>query len=226
VIRVLLVEDDEVISEALSYLLRGEGFEVGIAATGPDALSQFNSDGADLILLDWILPGMSGLEVCRGVRQTSDVPVIMVTAKDSEIDKVVALEIGADDYVTKPFSSRELVARMRAVLRGRGDLVQAPVQVLEVGPVRIDIEEHVVTVKGEPVYLPLKEFDLLRFLLNNAGRVVPRQLILDRVWGIDHFGDAKTIDVHVRRLRRKIEPDPGTPRHILTVRGMGYKFQE
>lgn len=225
-IRVLLVEDDEVISEALSCLLRGEGFEVGIAATGLDALSQFNSDGADLILLDWILPELSGLEVCRRVRQTSDVPVIMVTAKDSEIDKVVALEIGADDYVTKPFSSRELVARMRAVLRGRGDLVQAPVKVLEAGPVRIDIEEHVVTVKGEPIYLPLKEFDLLRFLLNNAGRVVPRQLILDRVWGIDHVGDAKTIDVHVRRLRRKIEPDPEIPRHILTVRGVGYKFQE
>jgi two-component system response regulator RegX3 len=226
VTRILIVEDDEATREALSRLLRGEGFEVGIAATGPDALSQFKSDGADLILLDWILPELQGLEVCRRLRQTSNVPVIMVTAKDSEIDKIVALELGADDYVTKPFSSRELIARIRAVLRGRGNPDQVPLNVLEVGPVRIDIEQHLATVKGEQIHLPLKEYELLRFLLRNAGRVLTKQQILDRVWGTNHIGDIKTIDVHVRRLRIKIEPEPRTPRHLLTIRGVGYKFQE
>ncbi|MFD3453887.1 response regulator [Streptomyces sp. NPDC058691] len=224
--RVLVVEDDAAISQALSLVLRAEGFEVATADTGSDALSQFDSDGADVILLDWILPGFPGIEVCRRLRQTSNVPVIMVTAKDSEIDKIVALEMGADDYVTKPFSSRELIARIRAVLRGRGNPAEVPSHVLEVGPVRMDIEQHIATVDGREVYLPLKEFDLLRFLLRNVGRVLTKQQILDHVWGMNHFGDGKTIDVHIRRLRIKIEPEPGKPRHLLTVRGVGYKFQK
>jgi two-component system response regulator RegX3 len=226
VTRILLVEDDEATREALSRLLYGEGFEVGIAGTGPDALRQFDSDGADLILLDWILPELSGLEVCRRLRQTSKVPVIMVTAKDSEIDKVVALELGADDYVTKPFSSRELIARIGAVLRGCGSPDQVPTKVFEVGPVWMDLAQHLVTVKGEQIYLPLREFELLHFLLRNAGLALTKQKILDRVWGTNHIGDIKTIDVHVRRLRIKIEPEPETPRHLLTIRGIGYIFQE
>ncbi|MFJ4844635.1 MULTISPECIES: response regulator [unclassified Streptomyces] len=224
--RILVVEDDEAISTALSLVLRMEGFEVAVADTGPGALSQFGSDGADMVLLDWILPEFPGLEVCRRLRQTSNVPVIMVTAKDSEIDKVVALEMGADDYVTKPFSSRELIARIRAVLRGRGKLDHVPLNVLEVGPVRMDVEQHLTTVNGKEVYLPLKEFGLLRFLLQNPGRVLTKQQILDYVWGADHFGDGKTVDVHMRRLRIKIESDPGRPCHLLTVRGVGYKFQK
>ncbi|MDX3070786.1 response regulator transcription factor [Streptomyces sp. MI02-7b] len=223
--RILVVEDDRAISQALCLVLRSEGYEVAVADTGPDALSQFGSDGADMVLLDWILPELPGLEVCRRLRQTSNVPVIMVTAKDSEIDKVVALEMGADDYVTKPFSSRELIARIRAVLRGRGSLEQVPLNILEAGPVRMDVEEHLTLVNGKEVYFPLKEFELLRFLLQNVGRVLTKQQILDQVWGADHFGDGKTVDVHMRRLRIKIESDPGRPRHLLTVRGVGYKFQ-
>jgi two-component system response regulator RegX3 len=225
VTRVLVVEDEESFSDALSYMLRKEGFEVSIAATGPDALDAFDRSGADLVLLDLMLPGLSGTEVCRSLRQRSKVPVIMLTAKDSEIDKVVGLELGADDYVTKPFSSRELVARIRAVLRRQGDVVEElETAVLAVGPVRMDVDRHVVAVRGEQVQLPLKEFELLEVLLRNAGRVLTRGQLIDRVWGADYVGDTKTLDVHVKRLRAKIEADPSNPRCILTVRGLGYKF--
>jgi two-component system, OmpR family, response regulator RegX3 len=219
-----VVEDEESFSDALSYMLRREGFEVAVAGTGPDALSQFDRSGADLVLLDLMLPGLSGTEVCRALRQRSTVPVIMLTARDSGIDKVVGLELGADDYVTKPFSSRELVARIRAVLRRRGD-PEADPAALEAGPVRMDVERHVVTVNGGTVPMPLKEFDLLELLLRNAGRVLTRAQLIDRVWGADYVGDTKTLDVHVKRLRAKIEPDPSNPRHLVTVRGLGYKFE-
>ncbi|MEV0309744.1 response regulator transcription factor [Nonomuraea fuscirosea] len=223
--RVLVVEDEESFSDALSYMLRKEGFEVSVAATGPEALDTFDRNGADLVLLDLMLPGLPGTEVCRQLRQRSKVPVIMLTAKDSEIDKVVGLELGADDYVTKPFSSRELVARIRAVLRRQGDVVEElETAVLAVGPVRMDVDRHVVAVRGEPVQLPLKEFELLEVLLRNAGRVLTRGQLIDRVWGADYVGDTKTLDVHVKRLRAKIESDPSNPRCILTVRGLGYKF--
>ncbi|MFG2848283.1 response regulator [Kitasatospora sp. NPDC048296] len=228
--RVLVVEDEESFSDALSYMLRKEGFEVAVAATGPDALEQFERNGADLVLLDLMLPGLPGTEVCRQLRVRSNVPVIMVTAKDSEIDKVVGLEIGADDYVTKPYSTRELVARIRAVLRRRGEDGAAGENgggpgALEAGPVRMDVDRHVVTVDGAKVDLPLKEFDLLEMLLRNAGRVLTRMQLIDRVWGADYVGDTKTLDVHVKRLRAKIEPDPGAPRYLVTVRGLGYKFE-
>ncbi|MET8869470.1 response regulator transcription factor [Nonomuraea sp. NPDC004580] len=223
--RVLVVEDEESFSDALSYMLRKEGFEVSVAATGPEALDTFDRNGADLVLLDLMLPGLPGTEVCRSLRQRSKVPVIMLTAKDSEIDKVVGLELGADDYVTKPFSSRELVARIRAVLRRQGDVAEElESAVLAVGPVRMDVDRHVVAVRGEPVQLPLKEFELLEVLLRNAGRVLTRGQLIDRVWGADYVGDTKTLDVHVKRLRAKIESDPSNPRCILTVRGLGYKF--
>ncbi|MFI7641034.1 response regulator [Nonomuraea sp. NPDC049400] len=223
--RVLVVEDEESFSDALSYMLRKEGFEVSVAATGPEALDTFDRNGADLVLLDLMLPGLPGTEVCRSLRQRSKVPVIMLTAKDSEIDKVVGLELGADDYVTKPFSSRELVARIRAVLRRQGDVIEElETAVLAVGPVRMDVDRHVVAVRGEQVQLPLKEFELLEVLLRNAGRVLTRGQLIDRVWGADYVGDTKTLDVHVKRLRAKIESDPSNPRCILTVRGLGYKF--
>ncbi|WP_283138762.1 response regulator transcription factor [Rhizohabitans arisaemae] len=222
--RVLVVEDEESFSDALSYMLRKEGFEVAVAATGPDALETFDRSGADLILLDLMLPGLPGTEVCRALRMKSKVPVIMLTAKDSEIDKVVGLELGADDYVTKPFSSRELVARIRAVLRRRGDEQESGLGVLAAGPVRMDVDRHTVAVSGRPIQLPLKEFELLEVLLRNAGRVLTRGQLIDRVWGADYVGDTKTLDVHVKRLRAKIESDPSSPRHILTVRGLGYKF--
>ncbi|MEV2274608.1 response regulator transcription factor [Nocardiopsis sp. NPDC049922] len=225
--RVLVVEDEESYSDALSYMLRKEGFEVAVAPTGTVALETFDRTGADLVLLDLMLPGLSGTEVCRTLRQKSNVPVIMLTAKDSEIDKVVGLELGADDYVTKPFSSRELVARIRAVLRrrGEGDGAEPLPAALEAGPVRMDVERHVVTVRGTNVQLPLKEFELLEVLLRNAGRVLTRMQLIDRVWGADYVGDTKTLDVHVKRLRAKIEEDPGSPRYIVTVRGLGYKFE-
>jgi two-component system response regulator RegX3 len=225
VTRVLVVEDEESFSDALAYMLRKEGFEVAVADTGPDALEQFDRSGADLVLLDLMLPGLPGTEVCRALRQRSNVPVIMVTAKDSEIDKVVGLELGADDYVTKPFSSRELVARIRAVLRRGGDTDELLPAVIEAGPVRIDVERHVVSVNGALVPMPLKEFDLLELLVRNAGRVLTRMQLIDRVWGSDYVGDTKTLDVHVKRLRAKIEPDPATPVHLVTVRGLGYKFE-
>ena len=223
--RILVVEDEESFSDPLSYLLRKEGYDVGVATTGPEALEQFERAGADLILLDLMLPGLSGVDVCRAVRQTSTVPVIMLTAKDSEIDKVVGLGLGADDYVTKPYSSRELVARIRAVLRRRSEPEELVSATVQAGPVRMDIERHVVTVEGETVNMPLKEFELLEMLLRNAGRVLTRGQLIDRVWGSDYVGDTKTLDVHVKRLRSKIEPDPSDPRHLVTVRGLGYKFE-
>jgi two-component system response regulator RegX3 len=221
---VLVVEDEESFSDALSFMLRKEGFEVGVASTGPDAVAQFDHTGADLVLLDLMLPGMSGTEVCRMLRQRSAVPIIMVTAKDSEIDKVVGLELGADDYVTKPFSSRELVARIRAVLRRQGEPEELLPGTLEAGPVRMDVERHVVAVAGDQISLPLKEFELLEVLLRNAGRVLTRGQLIDRVWGSDYVGDGKTLDVHVKRLRAKIEQDPANPVHLVTVRGLGYKY--
>ena len=224
--RVLVVEDEESFSEALSFMLRREGYEVGVATDGPAALDEFDRHGADLVLLDLMLPGISGTEVCRTLRQRSSVPIIMVTAKDGEVDKVVGLELGADDYVTKPFSSRELVARIRAVLRRRGERdPEAAPTVLEEGPVRLDTERHVVTVRGRQVQLPLKEFDLLELLMRNAGRVLTRGQIIDRVWGLDYVGDTKTLDVHIKRLRSKVEADPANPAVIVTVRGLGYKFE-
>jgi two-component system response regulator RegX3 len=224
--RVLVVEDEESFSDALSYMLRKEGFEVSVAGTGTSALTEFDRSGADIVLLDLMLPEMSGTEVCRQLRQRSAVPIIMVTARDSEIDKVVGLEIGADDYVTKPYSPRELVARIRAVLRRQvGDAVDISAPTLAAGPVRMDVERHVVTVDGEAVQLPLKEFELLELLLRNAGRVLTRGQLIDRVWGADYVGDTKTLDVHVKRLRSKVEPEPSQPRYIVTVRGLGYKFE-
>lgn len=224
--RVLVVEDEESFSDPLSYMLRNEGFEVAVAATGPEALDEFDRHGADLVLLDLMLPGLPGTEVCRQLRTRSTVPVIMLTAKDSEIDKVVGLELGADDYVTKPFSSRELVARIRAVLRRHGGQAEEIEDAaLEAGPVRMDVERHTVSVAGAGVQLPLKEFELLEMLLRNAGRVLTRMQLIDRVWGADYVGDTKTLDVHVKRLRAKIEPDPALPRYLVTVRGLGYKFE-
>jgi two-component system, OmpR family, response regulator RegX3 len=226
VARVLVVEDEESFSDALSYMLRKEGFEVSVAATGTAALTEFDRTGADIVLLDLMLPEMSGTEVCRALRSKSGVPIIMVTARDSEIDKVVGLELGADDYVTKPYSPRELVARIRAVLRRQSpEPVDAAGATLSAGPVRMDVERHVVTVSGENVPLPLKEFELLELLLRNAGRVLTRGQLIDRVWGADYVGDTKTLDVHVKRLRSKIEPEPSTPRYLVTVRGLGYKFE-
>jgi len=226
VTHVLVVEDEESISDALSYLLRKEGYTVTVAADGDTALAEFDRTGHDLVLLDLMLPGMSGTEVCKALRAHSSVPVIMVTAKDSEVDKVVGLELGADDYVTKPFSSRELVARVRAVLRRVGESGDDETSVVEAGPVRMDVERHVVTVNGQQARLPLKEFELLELLLRNAGRVLTRGQLIDRVWGADYVGDTKTLDVHVKRLRAKIEPDPAVPRYIVTVRGLGYKFEQ
>ena len=223
--RVLVVEDEESFSEALSFMLRREGYEVEVAADGNVAVELFDRRGADLILLDLMLPGISGTEVCRVIRAKSQVPIIMLTAKDGEIDKVVGLEIGADDYITKPFSSRELLARVRAVLRRHGDVDDLLPMTIEAGPVRLDADRHVVTVRGAVVPMPLKEFDLLEFLVRNAGRVMTRSQLIDRVWGSDYVGDTKTLDVHVKRLRAKIEVDAANPVHLLTVRGLGYKFE-
>ena len=224
---VLIVEDEESLADPLAFLLRKEGFEATVVADGPSALAEFDRSGADIVLLDLMLPGMSGTDVCKQLRARSSVPIIMVTARDSEIDKVVGLELGADDYVTKPYSARELIARIRAVLRrgGDDDEVDLTDGVLEAGPVRMDVERHVVTVNGEPITLPLKEFDLLEYLMRNVGRVLTRGQLIDRVWGADYVGDTKTLDVHVKRLRSKIEADPANPVHLVTVRGLGYKFE-
>lgn len=222
--QVLLVEDEESFADVLSFMLRREGYDVRVAGDGEVALAEFDRDGADLVLLDLMLPKLSGTEVCREIRQRSNVPIIMLTAKDSEIDKVVGLEMGADDYITKPYSARELLARMKAVMRRR----EAPEQMesnLCAGPVEIDLDRHVVLVRGEQVRLPLKEFDLLELLVRNAGRVLTRAQIMDRVWGPGYSGDTKTLEVHVKRLRAKCEVDPGEPRHLLTVRGLGYRFE-
>jgi two-component system, OmpR family, response regulator RegX3 len=225
VTKVLVVEDEESFSDALSYMLRREQYEVEVAANGHEALKSFERGGADIVLLDLMLPGLSGTEVCRELRARSHVPIIMVTARDSEVDKIVGLELGADDYVTKPFSSRELVARIRAVLRRGADPEELIYNVVEAGRVRMDVERHVVTVDSTQVALPLKEFDLLELLLRNAGRVLTRGQLIDRVWGADYVGDTKTLDVHVKRLRAKIEPDPANPKCLVTVRGLGYKFE-
>ena len=224
--KVLVVEDETSYSEALSYVLRKEGFDVAIAETGPDALTEFDRGGADIVLLDLMLPGLSGTEVCRALRQISPVPIIMVSAKDTEVDKVVGLELGADDYVTKPYSPRELVARIRAVLRrGFTDEVDDNAS-LEAGRVRMDVDRHLVTIDGDETKFPLKEFELLEYFLRNPGRVLTRGQLIDRVWGADYVGDTKTLDVHVKRLRAKIEPDPANPKHLVTVRGLGYKFEQ
>jgi two-component system response regulator RegX3 len=223
---VLVVEDEQSLREPLVYILQREGFEVLEAVDGPSALIEWQNGSPDLILLDLMLPGMSGVDVCREIRTRSNVPIIMVTAKDSEVDKVVGLEIGADDYVVKPYSTRELLARIKAVLR-RGAVPDSNEtrSVLEAGPVRLDTERHAVTVNGQPVTLPLKEFELLEYLMDNTNRVLTRGQIIDRVWGSNYYGDTKTLDVHVKRIRSKIEPDPANPKFIMTVRGLGYKFE-
>jgi two-component system response regulator RegX3 len=224
--RILIADDEPSVRDSVGYALVQEGFEVTAAADGDEA-SEKVSDGVpyDLLILDIMMPGPSGLDICRDVRSRSAVPIIILTAKDAEVDKVVGLEVGADDYVTKPFSSRELVARMRAVLRRRGDADEVAETALESGPVRMDVDRHVVTVRGGTVQLPLKEFELLQVLLRNADRVLTRMQLIDRVWGADYVGDTKTLDVHIKRLRAKIEQDPARPRHIVTVRGLGYKCE-
>lgn len=225
---VLIVEDEEALADPLAFLLRKEGFEASIINDGAEAVAAFERLEPDIVLLDLMLPGVSGTDICKQIRVKSQTPVIMVTARDSEIDKVVGLELGADDYITKPYSARELIARIRAVLR-RGGVVadddDAAIGVLEVGPVRMDVQRHTVTASGNEITLPLKEFDLLEYLLRNSGRVLTRSQLIDRVWGADYVGDTKTLDVHVKRLRSKIEPDPSQPRHLITLRGLGYKFE-
>jgi two-component system response regulator RegX3 len=223
--RILLVEDEAALSEPLAYLLQREGYEVAVAADGPGAVDAFDQAGADVILLDLMLPGFSGTEVCRQIRTRSSVPIIMLTAKDSEVDIVVGLELGADDYVTKPYSTRELLARIRAVLRRRTDSAEEDADVVEAGAVRMDLERHAVTVRGSEVRMPLKEFELLELLMRNAGRVLTRGQLIDRVWGADYFGDTKTLDVHIKRIRSRIEAVPSEPVMLVTVRGLGYRFE-
>jgi two-component system response regulator RegX3 len=223
--KVLVIEDEESFRDALEFILSKEGFKVDLAETGPDGIKAFEKQTPDIVLLDLMLPGMSGTEVCRVIRSKSKVPIIMLTAKDAEVDKVVGLEVGADDYVTKPFSTPELVARIRAVLR-RGSADQLPTHEdsIEIGGVSIDFVSHSVTVNGQPVAMPLKEFELLAFLMENPGRVLTRGQLMDRIWGSDYVGDGKTLDVHVKRLRSKIENDPANPLLLHTVRGLGYRF--
>ena len=225
--KILIVEDESSFSEALSFLLSKEGFEVIVAETGTQALSKFEAEAPDLILLDLMIPEIPGTEVCRTIRTKSQVPIIMLTAKDSEIDKVVGLELGADDYVTKPYSARELTARIKAVLRRQSNPETDGVNpgIFEIGSVRVDVDRHQVTVNGISASLPLKEFQLLEFLIRNAGRVLPRHQIIDRIWGSDYYGDTKTLDVHIKRLRAKIEVDPADPKIIQTIRGLGYKYE-
>jgi two-component system, OmpR family, response regulator RegX3 len=224
--KILIVEDESSFSDALEFLLGKEGFSVITAATGTEALKKFEQGGIDLILLDLMIPEISGTEVCRQIRAKSKVPIIMLTAKDSEVDKVVGLEIGADDYVTKPYSARELVARINAVLRRNGsESASVESGMITVQGIRMDIDRHQVSVNGIPVSLPLKEFELLEFLMRNAGRVLTRIQLIDRVWGSDYVGDTKTLDVHIKRIRAKIEDDPANPKIIQTVRGLGYKME-
>ncbi|KQM82874.1 response regulator transcription factor [Agromyces sp. Leaf222] len=223
--RILLVEDEIALSDPLSFLLEREGYEIEVAADGPSALVAFDRGGADLLLLDLMLPGLPGTEVCREIRARSNVPIIMLTAKDSEIDIVVGLELGADDYVTKPYSTRELLARIRAVLRRRIDADDFDDSLIEGGRVRMDVDRHTVEVDGEPVPMPLKEFELLELLMRNPGRVLTRGQLIDRVWGSDYFGDTKTLDVHIKRIRSKIEQQPSEPVQLVTVRGLGYRFE-
>ncbi|WP_347346223.1 response regulator transcription factor [Microbacterium sp.] len=224
--RVLIVEDEADLAEPLAYLLRREGFDVEIAADGPAGLEAFATRGADIVLLDLMLPGIPGTEVCRIIRTTSRVPIVMLTAKDSEVDIVVGLELGADDYLAKPYSARELLARMRAVLR-RTEVAPAPgleERIVTAGPVSVDLDRHAVTVDGREIAMPLKEFELLEVLVRNAGRVLTRGQLIDRVWGSDYFGDTKTLDVHIKRIRSRIEKDPAQPVLLRTVRGLGYRF--
>jgi two-component system response regulator RegX3 len=223
--RILIVEDEAALSEPLAYLLGREGYDTVVASDGLEALALFDRAGADLVLLDLMLPGLPGTEVCRELRQRSAVPIIMVTAKDSEVDIVVGLELGADDYVTKPYSTRELLARIRAIMRRQVDLSDLEGALLVAGAVRMDVDKHQVTVDGAVVAMPLKEFELLEVLLRNAGRVLTRGQLIDRVWGEGYFGDTKTLDVHVKRIRSKIETDPSNPRMLVTVRGLGYRFE-
>ena len=222
--KILVVEDEESFREGVSFILSKEGYEVIDAADGNDAIIKFEREGADLVLLDVMLPGLSGLEVCKKLRTLTKVPIIMLTAKDTELDKVLGLEIGADDYITKPFSSRELLARVKAILRRTGS-VDVKSAIMEIGPVRVDTERHTVSVEGLDQSLPLKEFDLLVYLMQNAGRVLTRTQLIDRIWGSDYFGDTKTLDVHVKRLRSRIEKDAANPKFIQTIRGLGYKFE-
>lgn len=225
--KVLIVEDEISFSDALAYLLKKESYDVEVAVNGKQAIDIFNSFSPDLILLDLMIPEVSGTEVCRVIRSTSQVPIIMLTAKDSEIDKVVGLELGADDYVTKPYSSRELLARIKAVMR-RNSTDTHPAEdghELAVGPIRMDLDKHQVTVNSIAVSFPLKEFELLEYLMRNSGRVLTRSQLIDRVWGNDYYGDTKTLDVHIKRLRAKIEADPANPTLIHTIRGLGYKLE-
>jgi two-component system response regulator RegX3 len=224
--KILIVEDESSFSEALSFLLGKEGYDVAVAATGTDAIKQFNENGADLVLLDLMIPEISGVEVCKTIRTSSQVPIIMLTAKDSEIDKVVGLELGADDYVTKPYSSRELIARIKAVLRrGTNEDIAPENGILTAAGIRLDVGKHQVTVNGTLISLPLKEFELLEFLMRNSGRVLTRTQLIDRIWGGDYYGDTKTLDVHIKRLRSKVEADPANPVLIQTIRGLGYKLE-
>ena len=223
--RVLVIEDEESFRDALKFMLSREGFDVTLASNGAEGMKLFDSMNPDLVLLDLMLPEVSGTEVCKYIRSKSNTPVIMLTAKDTEIDKVVGLELGADDYVTKPFSTRELLARIKAVLRRGGEMENDFVGAVEVGPIRMDVERHVLSVDGEAVSMPLKEFELLEFLMRNSGRVLTRGQLMDRVWGSNYVGDGKTLDVHVKRIRSKIEPDPANPVHLTTVRGLGYRFE-
>ena len=225
--KILVVEDEKSFSEPLAFLLGKEGYQVEVAETGTDAVSKFNKNGADLILLDLMLPGKSGTDVCKEIRSHSMVPIIMLTAKDDEVDTVIGLELGADDYVTKPYSSRELLARIKAVLRRKGDfqLEEGESTTVQVGEIKLDSDRHIVSFKGENVALPLKEFELLELLMRNAGRVLTRIQIIDRIWGNDYVGDTKTLDVHIKRLRSKLEADPANPELIQTVRGLGYKME-
>ena len=223
--RILVVEDEESFREGLQYMLSREGFEVVLASDGAQGMAEFDKSAPDLVLLDWMLPEFSGIEVCKYIRTKSAIPVIMLTAKDTEVDKVVGLELGADDYVTKPFSTAELLARIRAVLRRGGDVEVPNASVIENGPIRIDIDRHAISVNGEAVSMPLKEFELLEYLMRNSGRVLTRGQLMDRIWGSNYHGDGKTLDVHIKRIRSKIEPDPANPIYLTTVRGLGYRFE-
>jgi len=222
---VLVIEDEESFRDALKYMLAREGFDVILAPNGAEGIKIFDAKNPDIVLLDLMLPEVSGTEVCKYIRSKSSVPVIMLTAKDTEIDKVVGLELGADDYVTKPFSTRELLARIKAVLRRGGEFEVDSIGTIELGPVRMDVERHALTVDGNPVSIPLKEFELLEFLMRNSGWVLTRGQLMDRVWGSNYVGDGKTLDVHIKRIRSKIEPDPANPVYLTTVRGLGYRFE-
>ena len=225
-IKILIVEDEDSVLDPLELLLSKEGFSIETARNGREGLDKFWKVSPDLVLLDIMLPEVSGTEVCRQIRAKSNVPIIMLTAKDTEVDKVVGLELGADDYIVKPYSKAELVARIKAVLRrGLSEHTSADGGVITAGPVTIDVDRHAVSIGGENISLPLKEFELLEFLVRNSGRVLTRTQLIDRVWGSDYFGDTKTLDVHVKRLRAKIEKDPANPTYIQTIRGLGYKFE-